>query len=97
MKVRITTVDHDGYYGREFPPDICDIGKMVTVIAARQLDVNDAPLVTDDGVDGPRWAGEDASGSELLARARDGFTVFYAVADDGQKFELVEFEVEVLP
>lgn len=32
-KVRITSVDHDGFNGRESPPADSDIGKEVTVIS----------------------------------------------------------------
>lgn len=100
MKLKITSIDHNGYNGREFHPEDRHLGLTVVVAKFETLFWDDRacgePLVGDDG-----HVNADALllafGDDVAFGDSESFeTIFTAVTKSGEVLQLMEHEVEVL-
>lgn len=95
MKLLITSVDMDGYTGRQFHPGLSDVGKIVTALGMQTV------LLRPDGIEielveeglQPSPAAMD---SEIALDDDDLQRVWLARCDDGLILQLMDHEVRVL-
>jgi hypothetical protein len=98
MKLRIKTVDMDGYLGREFHPERSDKGLVVIALAMESYvvdpeDGNDSPTLEKNG----EATDQVTNATDTPAYLEDSLVYMWtAVAPDGRTLQLMDHEVEVV-
>jgi len=89
LRLRIKSVDHDGYNGRDFHPDDSDIGSVVLPFKLEVFHV--------DPDEGDMMLLDDSNFSASFRESENLVTMFTAYTEDGRVLQLVDHEVEIAP
>lgn len=83
IRLRITSVDHNGYNGRDYPPADSDIGQIVTVVKVETYRVDSSGEDFDELQNGDPLPSPEETAQCFTVRTRDNRTL-----------ELMDHEVE---
>lgn len=99
LKLKIVSVDHNGFCGRENHPDDSDIGLIVTPIAVVNMVCDEHTYEIDEeaDMDAVREAARNTNlGGNAYTPGSTLLQCWTCVTGDGRLLDLMDFEVEVV-